>query len=107
MKIFKKRGAARPVTWWEFILLGIVPTAFAGLALLCYAFGGPHGGILMDVVAVVGVPAFVSSLALAVYDIMRLFRQGRRRLAAMGIVLYFLSMAAAACGLFLAMFLPL
>ena len=85
--------------WWEFALLGLVPTFLGALSLAIYLLGKNWNRILLDVLVSAGVLIFVSSLALTLFKFILLCRERRWTVAFSGLVLYVASASTVVLGM--------
>jgi len=93
--------------WKDFVLLGVCPAFFGALSVACYAYGGPHQGLLTDLAVVIAAPIFVVCLAMVIFKAIKLVKTGRKGRAVFGFALYGLSMLVAAVGFVSAVFIIL
>ena len=85
--------------WWEFALLGLVPTFLGALSLAIYLLGKNWIRFLVDAVVSAGVLTFVSCLALTLFKLILLCRERRCTIAFSGLVLYVASASTVVLGM--------
>ncbi|MGN0855509.1 MAG: hypothetical protein ACI4R9_08325 [Kiritimatiellia bacterium] len=85
--------------WWEFILLGLIPTFLGALSLATYLLGKNWNGILFYVLVSAGVLAFVSCFVFTLFKVVRLCRERRWAMAVTGLVLYAASASTVVLGM--------
>ena len=85
--------------WWEFALLGLVPTFLGALSLAIYLLGKNWNRFLVDAVVSAGVLTFVSCLALTLFKLILLCRERRWTMAFSGLVLYVASASTVVLGM--------
>ena len=100
-----KPGPPRSVEWWEFVLLGWIPTFLGALSLATYFFERNWNRVLLDAIVSAGVLVFVSCLFFTVFRCVRLFRARRRAMALTGLALYAASALTVAVGMLYVMLL--
>lgn len=87
------------IEWWEFVLLGLIPTFLGALSLATYLLGKNWNRILLNILVSAGVLIFVSCLVLAVFNVVRLCRERRWAMAVTGLVLYVASASTVVLGM--------
>ena len=85
--------------WWEFALLGLVPTFLGALSLAIYLLGKNWNRFLVDAVVSAGVLTFISCLALTLVKLILLCRERRWTMAFSGLVLYVASASTVVLGM--------
>lgn len=85
---------------WLFVLLGMIPAAFALLAILSYLYARQYP-VLADAFILMSIPVFAVCFFFAVRKAYLLVKARRAAAAIVGMALYFGSMGAATYGLVL------
>ena len=87
------------IEWWEFALLGLVPTFLGALSLATYLLGKNWNRLLLDALVSAGVLIFIACFVLAFFKVIRLCRERRWRMAFSGLVLYVASASTVVLGM--------
>lgn len=85
--------------WWEFALLGLVPTFLGALSLAIYLLGKTWNRFLLDAVVSAGVLTFASCLALTLFKLILLCRERRWIMALTGLAMYAVSASTVVLGM--------
>lgn len=100
-----KQNSPERTEWWEFVLLGWIPTFLGALSLITYFLERNWNRVLLDAIVSAGVLVFVSSFFFTVFRCVRLFRARRRAMALTGLALYAASALTVAVGMLYVMLL--
>ena len=87
------------IEWWEFALLGLVPTFLGALSLATYLLGKNWNRLLLDALVSAGVLIFIACFVLTFFKVIRLCRERRWTMAFSGLVLYVASASTVVIGM--------
>ena len=94
-----KQNSPERTEWWEFVLLGWIPTFLGALSLITYFLERNWNRVLLDAIVSAGVLVFVSCFFLTIFKCVRLFRARRWAMALTGLSLYAASISMVAGGM--------